>query len=325
MRAKGITYDTGFVRAGVQTVEHFDIEQVTRDLHVIKEKLHCAAVRVIGGDPGRITAAAARAAGLGLEVWFSPYPLEEHPDRILELFADCAERAERLRRDGAEVVFVAGAELTLMCHGFVPGATLPERIQHMLRHRGGGAEQLDTFLRRAVPLIRERFHGRVTYAAIPPDQVDWELFDIVSLDLYRSADIADQYATAIARLVAEGKPVAITEVGSATFAGAGDRGAQGLEILEMDDNYQPVRVKGDYERDEAGQAQHLREVLTILGEAGVDAAFVFAFALPGFFHRPGDPLRDLDLASYGIVKVFEDPARAWEPKEAFHALAEVYR
>jgi hypothetical protein len=35
-------------------------------------------------------------------------------------------------------------------------------------------------------------------------------------------------------LVALGKPVAITEFGAATFRGAGDRGARGLEIVEHD-------------------------------------------------------------------------------------------
>ena len=43
---------------------------------------------------------------------------------MLALFADCAERAERLRRRGAEVVFVTGAELSLMNTGFLPGDTL---------------------------------------------------------------------------------------------------------------------------------------------------------------------------------------------------------
>jgi hypothetical protein len=36
---------------------------------------------------------------------------------LLSLFADCAERAERLRQRGAEVVFVTGAELSLMNNG----------------------------------------------------------------------------------------------------------------------------------------------------------------------------------------------------------------
>jgi hypothetical protein len=45
-------------------------------------------------------------------------------------------------------------------------------------------------------------------------------------------------------------------------------------------------------------------------------------------HRPGgDPRADLDLASYGIVKVYEDRDAddlPWERKAAFAALAEHY-
>ncbi|GAA3661837.1 hypothetical protein GCM10022224_026790 [Nonomuraea antimicrobica] len=49
---------------------------VERELRIIRDDLHCTAVRVMGGDPERIELAAAHAADLGLEVWFSPYPLE---------------------------------------------------------------------------------------------------------------------------------------------------------------------------------------------------------------------------------------------------------
>nr|BFE36163.1 hypothetical protein GCM10010200_084140 [Actinomadura rugatobispora] len=59
--------------------------------------------------------------------------------------------------------------------------------------------------------MRERFHGKVTYAAIPIDRVDWAPFDIVSVDLYRSAEIAGRFAEGVRTLVAQGKPVAITE------------------------------------------------------------------------------------------------------------------
>jgi hypothetical protein len=54
--------------------------------------------------------AARIAADLGLEVWFSPYPLELTAGEILDLLLDCAERAERIRATGAEVVFVAGSK-----------------------------------------------------------------------------------------------------------------------------------------------------------------------------------------------------------------------
>ena len=130
----------------------------------------------------------------------------------------------------------------------------------------------------------------------------------MSVDLYRSIEVADRFADGVRALVAQGKPVAITEFGAANYHGAGDRGARGLEIVEYDeDTGAPVRLNGEYLRDEEGQARYLLELLEIFEAGGVDSTFVFTFALHGYLHRPdGDPREDLDLASYGIVKVFED-------------------
>jgi hypothetical protein len=70
----------------------------------------------------------------------------------------------------------------------------------------------------------------------------------------------------------EGKPVAITEFGAATFRGAGDRGARGLEIVEHDkDTGAPLRLDGVYARDEEGQASYLRELLDVFEAEGVDS------------------------------------------------------
>jgi hypothetical protein len=202
VRAKGITYETGFVLRGVNSHDRFDPELVRRDLRIIRDDLHCTAVRVIGGDPERIEIAATYAVDLGLEVWFSPYPLELTADETLVLFADCAERAERLRRrggsGGGEVVFVTGAELSLMNPGFLPGETLDERLGLLTRPDrvreviGEVGVRVNDFLGGAVALVRERFGGRITYASVPIDRVDWTPFDIVSMDVYRSAEIADR-------------------------------------------------------------------------------------------------------------------------------------
>lgn len=339
MRAKGISYDTGFVHNGVIGHKLFDSELVKREMRVIRDDLHCTAVRVMGGDPERMEVAAAHAADLGLEVWFSPYPLELTTDEMLSLFADCAARAERIRQRGAEVVFVVGAELSLMNKGFLPGDGIDERVELLSRSDrvreqiGEVSERVNDFLGRAVPVVRERFGGKVTYAAVHLENVDWTPFDIVSIDLYRSAEIADRFAEGVRNLVAQGKPVAITEFGSAGYHGAGDRGAHGLEIVEYDkETRTPVRLTGEYARDEAGQAAYLRELLEAFDVGGVDSTFVFTFALYDHPHRPdGDPRDDLDLASYGIVKVYEDrlgatyPDLPWEPKAAFTALADYYR
>jgi hypothetical protein len=120
MRGKGITYDTGFIRAGTSTREAFDPGVVDRELRVIHEYLHCNAVRVTGGDPDRLELAATHAAEAGLEVWLSPFTCDLTTDELLDLLADCVERAERLRRRGAEVVLLTGSELSLFSVGSWP-------------------------------------------------------------------------------------------------------------------------------------------------------------------------------------------------------------
>lgn len=339
MRARGISYDTGFVRNGEISREHFDPDVVRRELRVIRDDLHCNAVRIIGGDPERLDLAATSAAELGLEVWFSPYPLGLTTDEMLALFADCALRAERIRRSGAAVVFVTGAELSLMNDGFVPGAGFDERLGLLLERPGGReligeiSERINDFLRVAVAAVRARFGGRITYASIQLERVDWTLFDIVGVDLYRSAEVAGRFADGVRALVAQGRPLAITEFGSSAFRGAGDLGARVLEIVEADpDTGAPLRLNGEYVRDEAGQAAYVRELLEIFEDEGVDSTFVFLLALENFPHRPGgDPRDDLDLASPAIVRVLEGghgatyPDLPWEPKEAFTAVADRYR
>jgi hypothetical protein len=335
LRARGIGYDTGFSYDGV-TRRPFDHEIVRRELQIIRDDLHCTAVRLFGNDLDRLEFAASHAADLGLEVWFSPFPYQLGLEEMLSLLADGAERAERIRRRGAEVVFVTGAELSLFNRGFLPGDSLEERAGPLLRREPGMRERLsglpasiNDFLARAVTVVRERFGGKVTYASIPFEGVDWAPFDVVSVDLHRSKEIAHVYQQGVRALVAQGKPVAITEFGCTTYRGAADHGGRGGgEMIEYDGTT-PVRLNGDYIRDEQEQATYLRELLDIFTAEGVDAAFVCTFVCYGFPHR-SDPREDLDMASWGVVKVLENrrgstyPDMPWEPKAAFTALANSY-
>lgn len=238
-------------------------------------------------------------------------------------------------------MFVAGVELSLMNPGFLPGGTVDERLGLLLnqppdRRRERLTEvstRVNDFLRDGVAAIRERFGGRVTYAAIPVERVDWAPFDTVSVELIRSAEVAGQFRDGVRSLVAGGKPVAITGFGTATYRGAADRGGRAMEIVRCDpDTGAPVRLDGEYVRDEAGQATYLAELLEIFDSEGVDSTFVFLFALSGFPHRPdGDPRDDLDMASPAIVKTLEGrrggtyPDMEWEPKAAFTTVARCYR
>ncbi|MEU4243489.1 hypothetical protein [Actinoplanes sp. NPDC026619] len=336
MRAKGMTYDVGWVRDGEISVPHLDLEIVRRELTIIRDDLHCTAVQIVGGDPERLETAARIATGLGLEVWFTPYPLDLNPGEIRALFLDCARRAATVP---GEVVFVAGVELSVMNRGFIDGDRLEDRLTHLFADPAARPQRiaeirdrLGAFFGSVVPAIREVFGGKVTYSAIQFEGIDWDLFDFVTLELIRSAEVAHLFRDGVRTLAAQPKPLAITGFGTATWRGAGDVAPKSMDIIEYDEETGwPIRLDGVYERDEAGQAAYLDELLEIFDSEGVDSAFVHLFALYNLPHRPdGDPRYDLDLASGGIVKVLEGrtgetyPDMPWEPKAAFAAVAARY-
>lgn len=318
MRAQGISYDTGFFdHDGVISHDPFDLDVVARELRVIRDELHCDAVRLIGSSPDRLEQTATIAADLGLEVWLCPWTADFTQKELLDLFDDLAARAEKLR-ERTEVVFVTGAELCLLTRGFLPGDTIAERIDGIIRGRVSAADipaKINAFLIEAVARVRARFGGKVTYASVPLEGVDWSPFDIVGLDLYRTAETAEIFEESVRKLVDQGKPVAITEFGCATYRGAAALGARATMVIEYD-GHTPVGLKGDLVRDEQEQADRLRELLDIFQRTGVDVTFVFTFAC---YQLRGE----LDLASCGVVEVKED--RSWTPKAAFHTVAECYR
>jgi hypothetical protein len=334
MRGKGINYDTGFRPGGISSRTAFDPDVVRREIRIIAEDLHCTAIRISGADPERLTIAAEHAAAAGLEVWFAPFPCELTADEMRPLFAECADRAEAIRRSGAEVVLVTGCELSLFAQGFIPGETVYDRIAVL----SGGLKawaamrqvpaRVNAFLAETAADVRQRFGGRVSYAAGPWEEIDWTPFDIVSVDAYRAAYNAATFREEIRGHFRHGKPVAATEFGCCTYRGAADQGGMGWAIIDRD--AEPARLKGEFQRDESEPATYLRELLEVFEEEGVDSAFWFTFAGYHLPYHP-DPRYDLDMAAYGVVKVLPDgqrgtayPDMGWEPKEAFHALAAHY-
>jgi hypothetical protein len=345
VRAKGINFDTGFFNPHTTTREPFDPEVVRREMRVIRDDLHCTAVRITGGDPNRLEIAAQYAAEAGLEIWFCPFTNGLTQDGLLALVAECADRAERLRLGGADVVLLTASEISLVTHGFIPGETLEERlalVSDLPRLRPliqDVRARINDFLQRAVAVVRKRFGGKVSYASLPLEGVDWAPFDIIATDAaYRSAVTAANYRESIRAFVAQGraqgKPVAVTEFGCGTFRGAADVANHVDSIIVWDDHGRAAKLNGEYVRDEEEQATYLRELLDVFESEGVDAAFAYTFARYDLPHRD-EPLVDIDLASAGVVKVLgrESSSRdrggryadmPWEPKAAFDALAECY-
>jgi hypothetical protein len=200
IRGRGINYDTGFSPAWQSSRPHFDPAQVERELKVIAQDLHCTCVRITGADPERIEVAAQLAAAAGLEVWFAPFPCELSREDTREVLLDCAERAEKLRQTGAEVVLVTGCELSLFGAGFARGETFALRIPNLFSSDlDAVCAELSGYLATLATQARKRFGGKITYAAGPWEEIDWTPFDIVSVDGYRDAANKDYFAHLIQR------------------------------------------------------------------------------------------------------------------------------
>ncbi|GAA4603428.1 hypothetical protein GCM10023195_11340 [Actinoallomurus liliacearum] len=340
MRAFGINYDTGFTSGGTTTHEPFLPDVVQREMRVIREDLHCDAVRITGGHADRLEAAARAAADAGLEVWYSPFTNGLSQEELLAFLTDAAERAERLRRDGARVVFLTGSEITLFTDGFLPGDTLQERSANLADPAAFRAllprlhATLNAFLGRVVTEVRARFGGPIGYASVAFEGVDWTPFDIAATDSgYRDATNAEALPDALRAQVAWGRPFGVTEFGCGTFRGAFDLGGRGDSIVEWSENARPVRLSAGTVRDEQEQASYIREMLDIYDAAGVDAAFVYTFARWDLATTAlHDPEFDFDAASFGVVRVLPPGAAegpyaelGLEPKAAFHVMAEFGR
>jgi hypothetical protein len=329
IRGLGINYDTGFFPGGKSSRPLFDPAAVRRDMGVIAQDLHCSAVRVSGGDPVRLSVAAAAAKAEGLEVWFAPFPCELGEQELRPLLAECADGAAAAGSD----VLVLGCEMSLFCRGFLPGDTVYDRIALLTSGSvgggsgGGGTEEIErsvnAFLAEVATDARRRFPGRLTYASGLWEGIDWAPFDIVAVDTYRDESTKAFYPGLIDRLVTKaaalGKPFAVTEFGCCTYEGAADQGGMGWDIV--DETAHPPCIRGTYRRSEAEQVTYLTELLATFDEHGVDSAFWFTFATFGAVHSD-DAAHDLDLGAYGLVKMIDD--EHWKPKEGFHALAAEY-
>lgn len=329
MQLRGINYDTGFGGAvGGRSRRGFEPAVVRRELEIIATDLHCTAVRISGDDPDRLAVAAHAAVDAGLRVWFSPFPMDLTPPQLTPYFADCARRAEEIRALDPETVLVLGCEMSLFCTGFVPGAYLMERLSNATDPAAwaGFTHEWDfgAMLRELAETARQHFGGKITYAAGHWEEIDWAGFDFAAVNLYRSADNAADFAEHVRGHRGHGKPLVITEFGCCTHRGAADAGGTGWMIVDFESD--PRVLNGDHVRDEAGQAAYFTELMDVFEAEGVHGAFWFTFAGYECPARPG-PRRDLDLASYGVVKVLDGqsgtayPGLAWEPKEVFHAVA----
>jgi hypothetical protein len=341
VRWRGVSYDVGRVLGG-NWRPVFDPVVVRRELEIIKEDLHCNAVRICARDIGRLTEAAGIALDTGLDVWLSPELWNKSPEATYRYVVEAASSAEALRRQWpGKVVLCVGSELTLFMRGIMPGRSLLRRIRTFRKRADHQrfAEPLNDFLRRVIQGVREVFVGPITYASLVWEQVDWTMFDIVGVDHYRDSRIKDRYVDLLRPHFDTGKPVVVTEFGMRSYVGADTSGTLGFGVVNIPSmvlhklplvgRFVRVRLKGHQVRDEALQAREIADTLAILDSAGVVGAFVCTF-VDYLAPTSADPRYDLDMSALSIVKLIEGrqgttyPDMEWEPKAAFGAIAGFY-
>jgi hypothetical protein len=239
----------------------------------------------------------------------------------------------------------------------VPGKNVAQRFgnpaSREILKAGKHNAPLNAWLALANQAVRKVFHGRVSYASLVWETVDWSRFDFVGIDHYRAAKIKDKYIEMLQPAFANGKPVIITEFGVRTYKGA-DTSVEGLagDITDFRPNLfinvsyvankmlstflgiqkAPVRfkLKKGYVRDEEVQARELVDQLQILDNAGVEGAFVSTFISP-IAPYSDDPRYDFDMNSYSLVKTLTGGKHGttyrdmvWEPKKSFKTVGDYY-
>ncbi len=338
MFLKGINYDVGtYFRKGKVSRPDFIDADVKKEFDIIRNDLHCDAVRISGYDIQRLVIASEHALEQGLQVWLSPACIDAGTEEALNYMTECSRAAERLRLKYSDLVLVVGCEYSLFLKGFLKGDTVYDRLKRMFNPIGiflnitglrwNMHRRLNNFLGEMVQRVRNEFQGKLTYASGTWEKINWDMFDMVGIDHYRASYNKKNYSKQIAAYYRFNKPVCLLEFGCCSYKGADDKGGAGWAITEFKDGR--PRIKGNYIRDEDVQSDYIIDLLNIFKSEKVFAAFVFTFINP-MYKSNANPLYDLDMASYGIVKPVEASSQEswkglpWTPKKAFFSLAEYY-
>lgn len=330
---QGVNYDTGWNSApGYYTRSIWSDEIMQADLEAIQAELHASSISIYGTELDRLVPTAEYALDLGLRVWVQPRLVDATSEETTATLIDLAERLEPLRADGGDIGLNTGCELTLFMAGLLDGETVEERMAALLEVFESGEfdpvyQALDSHLTESATAARAVFGGPLTYASglWEVAGVRWDAFDFVGVDAYRDARNAPTYQQDLANIADLGIPVVITEFGCCSYTGAGERGSGGYDIADWESD--PPRLNGDYERNEGVQATYIGDLLDTFGNTpGIEEAYVYTFVeeVPS----SPDPEFDMDMASFGIVKMLPDIGDEpdsdnwWEPKEAFRMLAD---
>lgn len=330
LKVKGVNYDIG-VPPGSEN--YLSADKMNEEIRVIKNELHCNAVRIYGRDIDKLFLCAKTAIDHGLMVWLSPRRINSTPEETLQYINECSLAAEELRKSSPQIVYVIGNELSLDIKGFINGDTTYERIKNLSRISSviinslglGFHRKLNNFLSDAVSCARKNYKGEISYASGQWEKINWDNFDIISINYYRNNFNKWIYRRVIRKFARQKKKLAVTEFGCCSYKGAEKKGAWGYSLVDW--KQQKPKLKKVCIRDEGVQAQYLMDLLNIYQKENVYAAFVYTFVARKAIYNY-NPLYDLDMVNFGLIKVLpsedHDAGYLWEKKEGFHKIAGLY-
>lgn len=283
---------------------------VEKDIDDIK-KAGCTSVRIYGDRADKLLMSAETALERGLSVWLSPRLINGTKEETIANLKTFAQRAEELRtRYEGRVTLVVGTELALDSRialdgdygertkkyaALVAQSTMETRSR-IVKLLGSGAlsvlkrtghiaaiseeekrrfSTVGDFVRELAAHVRPIFHGPLTYAALPQEQIDWndDNLDIVGVNLYRDFATGRTYEQELEQLKGFGKPVAITEFGTAPYKGAELLGGGAANQIIQ---WSRLRLL-PHLRDTSGQARHIKALYRTYQKHDIDHAFVFEY------------------------------------------------
>lgn len=344
MKYRGIVYDVGLkYTEGSFSVDSFNVDLVRYDLSVIANILRANTVRIEGENINRLVAATKIANSYGLKVFFNPWKMNADEQETISYMSEAAKAAEKLRREGIDLVFVTGCEYSVFSNGIFEGNNVNERIASLssiFKNSDKNATNkiyakkmanLNRILANICRAVRSDFKGQVTYSSGTWEHVDWNLFDIVGVDYYRDVQTDKEYMDGIKRYVSFRKPVVVMEVGCCAYRGAAKRGGFGFSILQGTTADGNAIYEGGITpiRSEKEQADYNGTQIRLLNGAGIDGMFIFVFSFPIMPYR--ETGFDADMTSYSLVKTYPQidvrskNIPSWSPKESFYHVADAYR
>ncbi len=333
---RGVCYDIGMrLTGGYLSRPTLSEETIRHDLQAVKE-LGCNAVRLYGSLLDRMEYAARVAREHDLAVWISPRSIDLLTTEAEAFLKPFANFAETLRQKDERVVFCVAGEASLDYKFGATDVWYLDRARAVFSRRSmfsnlfgfGRWKQLRHFLHSLSRFARSHFRGPVTYAAGHWEKVEWEQFDAVCVNYYLTTDNRHRFPGYLRRLKKFNKPILLTEFGCCSYVGAEVAGPAAYDIVDYLNT--PFRLRRPVTRDEHLQADWILETLKILAQENCAGAFLFELINEFMVHDAADPMADLDVASFGILKPFPmDSATGRrappEKKAAFDLVTEIYR